>query len=355
LRIGVWGELSDEKFVSKFLPLLQTSFISELILIRFTGNPLPTNKIKVIHLTHSFRKSKRVYELLSFIKLFYSCLNKKIDILIGVYFIPHGIYISLLSKLFKIPSIQVLPGTDLYYIKKQKILLKLLDSASIIAVRGSISKKSLISSGIEEQKVIVLDNFIESLPPKQNIISLHKEYDLIFVGYFRKLKRLDLLIKIIAKLKECKSDISAVFVGDGPEMLSIKEQINCNMLEKHIHIVGFDSNPGQWYLRSKIFVLTSKSEGLNMAMVEAMSYGLPVVVSNVNDLEDVVKNEINGYLVNFGNVELFAEKIINLLTDDKLYRSISKNAIKRIEHLYLTQYSYTAVTEQWNQILKRIS
>ncbi len=83
------------------------------------------------------------------------------------------------------------------------------------------------------------------------------------------------------------------------------------------------------YQSADIFVMPSYREGLPLTLFEAMASGLPIVASPVNGIPFEMKEPENGFLVNYGDNEKFAERIIELLDDKKLRQKISKNNLKR--------------------------
>ena len=99
--------------------------------------------------------------------------------------------------------------------------------------------------------------------------------------------------------------------------------------------------------KSKIFVLTSDSEGLSLSMMEAMMSGLPAVVSDVGDLGNLVENDVNGFFVPRRCPEQFAARIIELLTDESKLKRFSQAA-----HDAAMNYSIDAATEKWDQIIE---
>ena len=80
------------------------------------------------------------------------------------------------------------------------------------------------------------------------------------------------------------------------------------------------------YQRSHVFVCASKTETQGIVTLEAMSYRCPVIVSNSLGFKDFVKNNVNGILCN--RSEEFVEKIIEITTNKKLRRKITKNGYK---------------------------
>ena len=116
-------------------------------------------------------------------------------------------------------------------------------------------------------------------------------------GRLVEIKRIDVFLQAIKSMVQRIPDISAVIVGDG----NLRDQLQGMAVDLgvdcHVTFVGHQENVETWLRKSKIFVLTSDSEGLSLSMMEAMMCGLPAVVSNVGDLGDLAKNGVNGYLV----------------------------------------------------------
>ncbi len=101
-----------------------------------------------------------------------------------------------------------------------------------------------------------------------------------------------------------------------------------------------------WLQRSKVFVLTSRSEGLALSLMEAMMAGLPAVVSRVGDLGDLVEHGRNGYLIDSPSPDDFAAAILPLLVDGGVYQEFSRAALNSA-----VRYSVEATTRKWDAIL----
>jgi glycosyltransferase involved in cell wall biosynthesis len=170
--------------------------------------------------------------------------------------------------------------------------------------------------------------------------------DLIWTGRLVEVKRLDILLHAIKQVAKKFPEIKVVIVGDGKLLdetrsLAIELEINHN-----INFVGHQNTIEDWLHNSKIFVLTSDSEGLSLSMMEAMMCSLPVVVSDVGDLSDLVVHKVNGYLVPRRSPDLFAECIIELLSDDQKLQEFSQAA-----HRSAMRYETQATIQHWNNII----
>jgi len=100
-----------------------------------------------------------------------------------------------------------------------------------------------------------------------------------------------------------------------------------------------------------IFVMPSKGgEGITRAMLEAMSCGTPVITTNVGGNPDAVINGETGFIINVGDYETLANKILTLLKDSELRRKIGINARKRI----INRFSLEKNMSHLAQILARV-
>jgi glycosyltransferase involved in cell wall biosynthesis len=222
---------------------------------------------------------------------------------------------------------------------------KLMQSAlafDYLVTMGESVRDFFVSRGASGRVVVVPGGFDADLfspavsPPT---------YDVILVGRMSPVKRIDILIQAMQTLQD--SSIRAVIVGDGPSSAGLRSLADeCGVADR-IDFVGWQSDVHSWLQKSRIFVLTSESEGLSQAMVQAMLCGLPVVVADVGDLKDLVTDGSNGFLIAPGSVEECAGKISLLCGNDQLWRRLGAQA--RADALRL---STANVAAQWDGILQ---
>jgi glycosyltransferase involved in cell wall biosynthesis len=98
--------------------------------------------------------------------------------------------------------------------------------------------------------------------------------------------------------------------------------------------------------KSRVFVLTSKTEGLSLALMEAMTAGIPAVVPDVGDLRDIVQHERNGFLVDVQTPDRFADRIAAILKDGALRGRFANSARSA-----MAKRDTVCVAEQWDAIL----
>ena len=121
------------------------------------------------------------------------------------------------------------------------------------------------------------------------------------------------------------------------------------VIDRNVSFAGHQDVIENWLRKSKVFALTSDSEGLSLSMMEAMMCGLPAVVSDIGDLGDLVEDGVNGYLVPRCSPDLFANRIIELLTGSQKLTAFSKAARQSA-----LQYETQATTQHWDSIIANL-
>lgn len=179
--------------------------------------------------------------------------------------------------------------------------------------------------------------------------SITKTFDLIFVGRLEEVKRIDILLSTVKILTEKLSLIQLLIVGTGSLEICLKNLAEKLELQSNVTFCGYQRDVFSWLRKAKIFVLTSDSEGLPLALMEAMTAGLPCVVSDVGELGEIVENGQNGYLVNSRSPELFAEPILNIFNDCNLYKMLAEGALQTA-----SKFTIRRASIEWDRVLTKL-
>jgi len=118
-------------------------------------------------------------------------------------------------------------------------------------------------------------------------------------------------------------------------------------LQDFTHFAGHVERVEGFLSRSRIFLLTSQSEGLSIALAEAMMAGAVPVVADVGDLSELVINGETGWLIEPGNFDEYSDKITALLGDDQLWNEMSKNA----RELAMQNNGLDSVVRRWQNLM----
>ena len=87
-------------------------------------------------------------------------------------------------------------------------------------------------------------------------------------------------------------------------------------------------------INSSIFILTSYYEGMTMSVLEAMSYGMASVASNVGGVSQIIEDGVNGICIEAGNIGLIVDILIDLMQDEEKRRRLGQAAAKRIRQQF---------------------
>ncbi len=148
------------------------------------------------------------------------------------------------------------------------------------------------------------------------------------VGRLFAVKNHRFLLQIARSLIQEYRNIYFLIVGEGPLLNQLREQSKTLNIEKNIIFLGKKDNIVPYLNVIDIFVLTSKSEGLPNAILEAMSIEKPIVTFDVGGCRELVRESENGFLVPFMNHDLFSNKLKLLINDEQLRLKMGKMSRK---------------------------
>jgi glycosyltransferase involved in cell wall biosynthesis len=171
-------------------------------------------------------------------------------------------------------------------------------------------------------------------------------YDLLVAARLVPIKRLDRFVEVVRVLATKRPGFRAAIVGDGPLSGALEAQSARHGLQDHLTFAGRQTDVGAWLARARIFMLTSESEGLALAIMEAMTCGLPVVAPRIGDLADLVEDGVNGFLVPEPDIAQLADAVQALLDDPARLARFSAAAERTAR-----RYHLPAAIEKWDAVL----
>ncbi|BAY86593.1 group 1 glycosyl transferase [Calothrix parasitica NIES-267] len=193
--------------------------------------------------------------------------------------------------------------------------------------------------GLNKKQVVVLPNPTElpaQIPDRKNTSSIK-------IGFFGRVgsrKGTFDLIKAFAQIPDAlKGKTELIIAGDGDikEAQTLAQSLN---LENRIQFLGWiDSQTRDKLLADiDIFVLPSYNEGLPMALLEAMGWGLPVIVTPVGGIPELINSTENGLLINPGDVQKLSEAMQKLIESESLRFSLGNAARETVAPFDIKTY-----------------
>jgi len=228
----------------------------------------------------------------------------------------------------------------------ESLALRVIQKFELVVVRGNKAKEFLAARGIKDSVAVITGCVNDCRQPPQNDRDIH----LIYVGRLSPVKQLDQFVTIVDSIRHVVPNVRAVIVGDGPLRADLQRRVEELGVNGNVEFLGKRKDVEPFLSRSKIFVLTSKSEGLSIAMAEAMAAGVVPVVADVGELGDLVADGVNGYLVKPNCVDEYTRKIVPLLQDQALWEKLSSRAVEAaIRHCHIE-----VVSAKWRQHLRDV-
>lgn len=228
------------------------------------------------------------------------------------------------------------------------LLFRVVNRFDLIVVRGSVAQ-AFCRGRFPHPMVEILTGGVDvgRFHPRPEV---QKRYDLIAVSRVTRWKRLDVMIEALARLTPKLPTITAVIVGEGPETRELQRLSARLGVDDRVHFAGKHDDVEHLLTQSRVFVLPSSSEGLSIAMVEAMISGLPAVVSDVGELKELVRSGRNGFLVPSGDVDALSRAVGGLLQDPL---QVARFGARAFEDAYRL-CAAPVVSEGWSRVLTKL-
>lgn len=180
----------------------------------------------------------------------------------------------------------------------------------------------------DKLKLFYVPNVIDSVPSKTSKLDNKK---LVSVGRLVEVKGFDDMIDVMKLVHEKDKDVTLEIIGDGDLYGHLNQKIKDNNLDGVIKLVGFKDKKyiNNSLSNSSLFLLTSYSESFGIVAIEAMAAGVPTVAfSSAEGLRELIDKD-NGILIDNRNINDMAFKIIELLNDRKLLKSMGKHSYEK--------------------------
>lgn len=230
-------------------------------------------------------------------------------------------------------------GDSEFLEKRPKFILKICIPTfdGIIVVNKKL--KIWSQEKLKFKNVIYLRNFAsrQIVNVKETILKGEDKKRIISIANLRNQKNHELLIEIAIMLKKSHIDWSFHLIGkDFNDTYSkkIKKLIIDNNLTENIYMYGTKKDIANILNQSEIAILTSKSEGLPVTLLEYGFNKKPVIVTDVGEISSIITNNINGYIVPSEEAQLFYERLVKLIENESIRKDFSTNLQATINNYF---------------------
>jgi glycosyltransferase involved in cell wall biosynthesis len=200
-----------------------------------------------------------------------------------------------------------------------------------ICVAESERRAGLEARTCEEATTVVIHNGVD-LPDTDVPEPRVGPCRIVTVGRLQAPKDALTLVRALAELP--RGAYEAVIVGGGPDRPALESEVRRLGLDSVVDLAGARTDVAELLAASDLFVLSSRSEGLPLSVLEAMAAGLPVVASSVGGIPELVLEGETGFLVPPGDPQRLAGAIERLLDDPPLRRRLGAAGRTRVQERF---------------------
>lgn len=182
------------------------------------------------------------------------------------------------------------------------------------------------------------------------IEATHRPIRFTSVARLYPVKRINLMIDIMAILRDKQLAAELHIYGDGPNCDDLKHQVNDLHLEESVYFHGYITDVSASLRQNDVLLMTSEREGFPNVIVEAMNEGVPTVTFNYHDgMKEIIQDGINGVLVKKDNISAFTEALEHLLRNPQIIVDMSENGLKMCR-----KYDRENVMRLWQECIESV-
>jgi len=244
-------------------------------------------------------------------------------------------------------------ASALLYSKLVKLIISRCDFSVFVSRELAHKYKRLGTPWIVANESKISDELIM----KSRSSDVHVIPRILYVGRLSPEKNIDTILFAVDCLKK-NINVELWIVGSGDELdrlERLEKQLGIVRSVKFLGRIPWGDKLFQIMRESDVLVLPSKTEGLPLVLIEAMSQGLPVVASDVGGIPEIVKDEISGLLVSPGSVDDLTRALYRILTDKILRDKIISNGFEVARENTIERQTGKIATIVWHLITHDIS
>ena len=202
-------------------------------------------------------------------------------------------------------------------------------------------------SGHAISKITVIYNPVDVKNYTGKALTTPKEKIVMSVGRLIPVKNQKLMILAFSEIAQQFPDYKMVIYGEGSFRGELETLINDLGLTQRISLPGNETNIFDKLVSAELFILSSDYEGMPNALLEAMCVGLPVISTKVSGAVDVIKNRVNGILIEKNSVPQLSAAMSELLSDSNTRNAYAEHATELCDLVNVER-----IIRQWISVIE---
>ncbi|MBQ0141872.1 MAG: glycosyltransferase family 4 protein [Prevotellaceae bacterium] len=216
---------------------------------------------------------------------------------------------------------------------------------------------SSISAHTEKTAHTELTDSTEFMPERKlgkneekiSVSSVRDKHQIIMLARLMPQKRIDLMIEVWAKLAKDFPNWQVKVLGDGMLKEELESMVERLGIKDSFLLLGGVKDVSSELENSDILCLTSEYEGFGIVLIEAMLKSIPVMAFEYVGVHDIIENGVDGYVVTFGDVDAYADRLRELMTSEEQRRKFAKSALESVK-----KFDKERVMNMWVELFQSL-
>jgi L-malate glycosyltransferase len=300
-------------------------------------------------------------------------VEQQLDLVHMHYAIPHAVSAYLAREMLRserrLPVVTTLHGTDITLVGKDPSFLPMtrfgIEQSDAVTAISRYLRDATYETFCNRCQIEVIYNFIDAeyyrRSPGDSLkraLAPNGEKVILHISTFRPIKRITDCIEVLARIRSLESGsgsqlrVKLVMCGDGPERAGAQALAARLGVERFVEFVGKQpqSQIRDYLSAADLFLLPSESESFGLSALEAMACEVPVIVTRVGGVPEVVEEGGCGYLFDVGDVNAMAERALGLLKDEDERKRLGR----RGREIAITRFATEKIIPQYEELYRRI-
>lgn len=243
----------------------------------------------------------------------------------------------------------------LYYLGK--FLIKKADGIRVVSQRAAGSLVARL--GIDKNKITVVPVYANGLSQNSKIKAQNRglisetggRFVFLTVGRLVKVKNIDLQIEALSELVKKYPSVELWIVGAGPLKKKLKNKVLELKINDKVKFWGWQTDLAKFYQKADAFLLTSNYEGWPLVIAEALSRGLPIVMTDMGSTGELIKDKVNGLITPVGEKAPLIRSLERLVADNDLRRRLGESALETAGNLPTKEEILASYKKSWEQTI----
>jgi len=307
---------------------------------------------------YGVKSSNKLVALYKIYSLAKKILNKeKYDIIT----VQDQYYLALVSlmlaKKFQLGLEIQIHGWEKFFGLRKLVARFVISKADAIRTVSQRLKKQLIDKfGVKEEKITVVPIYIERVTHNIERVTHNNKFIFLTVGRLVSVKNIKMQIKAMANVvaqnfAPVNKKLELWIIGDGEEKEKLKVLSFKFQVSENVKFFGWQDDLEKFYQQADAFLLTSDYEGWGMVVIEAASYGLPIIMTDVGCAGEIIRDGESGLVIPVGEHKKLAEAMIRLIQDRELGKKLGEKARQAILQLPSKEETLELYRQSWQKAL----